>query len=467
MVLNFFLNLMIFILTLGMLILIHEYGHFLAARLLKIKVEQFSIGFGPVLWRWIGKEGTIYVISAILIGGYVKLYDKNDIEETHSKKEFVKKNFENNEYIWKRSIIIISGPVFNFMFSIFLYIIVFVIGIPVYKPIINYILPNSIIDKSTISTKSEIRLIDNNQVFDWESVRTKILDNIYNEYITITTIENIENTNLLAHTYKKHTVVQLPKNWLNHSVIDTTDPIIALGIFPNFICVKSVVQEKKDFLFNEQDKFRIGDKILSINFELIYNWNSFVQVIKNNLESKFNIVIERNKDLVYLNCSLYKSNFKNSQEMQRCMECFLNSVVIEKEQNPEICKFKLFSAIKKSLDKTNSVIHFVVNTIIHLILGDIKITTLHGPISIAKGSIQSIQSGLVYYFMFLAAISINLGIMNLLPLPILDGGQLFFLFFEGLTRRPVSKKIQSFIYYISVMTLVLITFVALYNDINI
>lgn len=458
MILNFFVDLFIFIITLGILIMVHEYGHFLAARFFKIKIEQVSIGFGPVLWNWKDTNGTKYVISAFLVGGYIKLFDK--------KTQQISSNCQFNDsfypkYIWKRSIIVLAGPIFNFIFSILLYIIIFTVGTPIYRPIINYILPNSVIDQSKILIGSEIKFINNVQVTDWESVRLMIFNNINQKSMIITV--NLVHDNKV--NYKK-CIVHLPYNWFNQPIIATTDPIIALGIFPNIVYVKSNIIEKECLFLDKQNDLQIGDKILLINSKPIYNWKSFMRMIEHNQSKIFNLLIERNNNLLYLNCSLYKKNYFNNTDKYKNINLFLETFMIKAEQKPETYRYGLPTAILKAFNKTWNFICFTIKMLAQLFFGDIKIANLHGPIAIAKEAGQSAHSGLIYYLMFLSIVSINLGIMNLLPFPVLDGGQLFFILLEKVKGSAISQKIQDFINIISFIILICITFLTLYNDIT-
>lgn len=456
MILHIILDFIVFIVTVGILITVHECGHFLAARFFKIKIEQFSIGFGPVLWSWIGSDGTKYIISVFLIGGYVKLLDQS-VKEVYLSQE--SNDFLNFKSVWRRSIIVLAGPFFNFIFSVLLYTVIFIIGIPIYKPIIHYILPNSIIAQNNILTGSEIKLINNIPVNDWESVRLKILHNINKACITITT--KLNHNQIMHENY----VVRLPDNWLNQSIIDTKDPIIALGMLPNAIYVRSIILKKDSFFFDKQNFLQIGDKILLINSNPIYNWESFIQMIKNSSKKKFDMTIERHKKLLHLNCSVYESNINYIINTNKNMNLFLATLAMKSEQNLEIKRYGLFTAVVKACQKTWMIISIITKTLGQVFQGNIKIADLHGPIAIAKGAEQSIRSGYIYYLMFLAIVSINLGIINLLPIPMLDGGQLFLLLSEKIKGSSVSQKTQNFIYMISIIILIFISFLALYNDI--
>ncbi|ADV33679.1 RIP metalloprotease RseP [Candidatus Blochmanniella vafra str. BVAF] len=463
---HFFWNTVAFVITIGILITVHEFGHFLAARFFQVKVERLSIGFGPVLWSWTCSNGTEYTISAIPLGGYIKLLDTPSNSIFEKSRNLVAQKITNegnsfhSQHIWKRSIIIAAGPIFNFIFAILIYTITYSIGIPINKPIINYILPNSIFDQSGIPVKSEIKSVNNIKVSDWESARFEILNNINKKKILFT-IQVTSDKKEHLNTY----TIYLPTNWFSQSLIDSNDPLIALGIFPDILHITSDDLDSQLYCFNSQNLLEINDKILLINKQPIYNWEFLTQTIQNNAEKLFQIVVERNERLLYLDAILGNKNLVDSNVFKTNNYFFLRNNYLANTQNPEIQKYELHNAILKAFNKTKNLFFFTVNSLRQLISGDIKITNLHGPIAIAQGARQSMYSGLHHYLMFLAIISINLGIINFLPFPVLDGGQLCLLLIEKITGAPLSKKVQNFSYMLSLIILICITIIALYNDI--
>ncbi|CAD83349.1 membrane-associated Zn-dependent protease [Candidatus Blochmanniella floridana] len=461
MVLDYFWNIVFFILTISLLITVHECGHFLAARFFGVKVEKFSIGFGPIVWSWqANKDSTEYIISIIPLGGYVKLLDKSSISSDSESYHTRNDSFHSKDS-WKRGIIIAMGPIFNIIFSIILYTLVFMIGVPVYKPIINYIFPNSIVEKINIPVGSEIKSINGIKTVDWESVRLNILHNINKEKIVISTI-CVNNDEI----YEKSYVIPLSINWLDKSIIKTQDPIIALGVLPCIFRATLNASEIKLHPVSEQDTLQINDKILLINKLPIYNWQSLIQIVKNNSGQSCQLVVERDKHLLYLNVVLIDNYEVDSGKFLKNINFFLAPDIVCKSIKPVIRTDELFTAILKACNKTIDLFIFTVNALFQLVSGNVRITNLHGPIAIAQGAGKSIHSGINYYLMFLAVVSINLGLINLFPIPILDGGQLCFLLIEKIKGSPLSKKIQNFSYIISFAILILIMVLTTYNDIT-
>lgn len=458
MLLQFFFSTIIFFGTLGVLIVIHECGHFLVARFFEEKIERFSIGFGPVLWSKKDSYGTEYTISAILIGGYVKLIDTSFNESKHY--HSFNRSFYHS-YFWKKSLIIVAGPIFNFLFAILLYTIVYISGILNYKPIINYILPNSIVACAKIPIGSEIKQINGILVNDWESVRFQILSNINKEQITVFT-ELVNNRNIVS----KISIIDLPKNWINQSILDTKDPLIILGMLPNVLRVISIIEKEELYFFNEQKQLQINDKILLINGQPIYNLESFIQIIKNNINKILHIVIERNKCVLTLHGKLIGNHSIDDKAIQKNIDLFSDTIIVESTVKLNTYRYGLCSAILKSMSKVWQYICFIMHTLFKLISGNINIVNLHGPIAISKIANQTARCGIIHYFVFLAIVSINLGVINLIPFPILDGGQLLLLIIEKIYGQPMSSKIQNFIYIISCTVLIIIMLITAYNDID-
>lgn len=455
---HFFWNLIAFILALGILITVHEYGHFIAARVLKVKVERFSIGFGPILWSRRDSKNTEYAISAVLLGGYVKLYNTQEEQSISCNKE--NNNAFNCQHIWKKSIIVASGPIFNLIFSILSYVIIFIIGIPAYKPIIHSVIPNSIIAQSGIQSGVEITSINNIQTHDWDSVRLEIFNSIGKEKIIISTTSI--NDTYINKTY----IINLSRNWFNNST-NTPDPIITLGILPFNTKVVPILSEVKPNSSAEQAGLKIGDKIISIDGQLIRHWESVITVFKNNPEKNFKISVERANKTLNLNLIPNKKNLIHSDKIEDIIGVFPK--IINDNTPAEyytIHQYSLYTAILQAFKKTWTLMCLTTNTLFKLIAGDIRITHLGGPIAIAKGAGESAQSGLIYYLIFLSLISINLGIVNLLPFPTLDGGHLFFFIIEKIKGKAISKKIQNFGYIIGSIMLIITMCLALFNDIS-
>lgn len=447
-------NFVVFIIALGVLITVHECGHFLIARFFKVQVEKFSIGFGPALWKWYDSNNTEYVISIILLGGYVKLFNAQTV---NTRSYYISQEaFNYKKDVWKRIVIVLAGPVFNFIFSILLYTVVYIIGIPICKPIIHDVIPNSIVTSVGISSGVEIKSINNVQTPDWKTVRLQIFNNIKKEKIIISTMSiNGMHSNIYT--------IYLSKCWRD-LFVKVKDPILALGIVSCNTRIIPVLSDVKSNSPAKQGGLKIGDKILAINDHPILNWNFFITNIKNNSEKIFKISVERQHKVLHCYVIPDKNHLVDFSTIESMISVVPKIITVPIKTHCMIHKYSLHNAIFKACIKTWELMYLIINALIKLILGDIKTIDIGGPIAIAQGAGDAARFGLIYYLMFLAVISINLGIINLLPFPTLDGGHLFFLILEIINGKPVSSKIQNFGYIIGLTLLVLIMCFVILND---
>lgn len=454
MLLNFLWTFIIFFVALGMLITVHECGHFLTARFFGIKVERVSIGFGPILWKWYDSNNTKYVVSMILVGGYVKLFntDVHRVIGSCEEDAFDKKD------IWKRVIVIVSGSIFNFIFSFLLYVLIYSISAPICKPMINNIIPNSIIAQAQVPSGIEIVSVNNVHTHNWEEVRFQILNSIEKERIIFST-KSIDNRNF--HTY----IVPFSKNLFN-TYLKTQDPIVALGIFPDNFEISLILAKIKPNSIAESSGLKIGDKILKINDQPMFDWKSFIEYIKNNPEKNYMISVERQRKILYCHMILDRKILVDSNILIEEIIGIFPKIIIHSKKYYTVCYRELNNIICQACNKVWELIYLTVNTLIKCISGDVKATNVGGFIAIAQGARDAAHFGFIYYLMFLSIISVNLGIINLLPLPMLDGGHLFFLVLEKIKGKPVSQKIQDFGNGIGFFLLMLIMCLAFFNDLS-
>ncbi|WP_367670430.1 RIP metalloprotease RseP [Sodalis-like secondary symbiont of Drepanosiphum platanoidis] len=441
---------LLFIISIIILVAIHELGHFLFAKFFGIKVSCFSIGFGKKLYSWYDKNNTEYSISSIPLGGYVKMFGEPLSNLISLKK---KENF-NYIKIWKRFIIILSGPIFNFIFAIFLYWIIFSIGIINYRPIIYNTLNNSIAKNSGINSNMEIKSINGVKTIDWNSVKIQLIKEIDKKNICIEVYDFLKNI-----TEKK--ILNLKK--INIKNIEK-DPIYFLGIIKQNPKNRFIISKINKKSSAEKSGLKIGDKLIKLNNIKLINLKNFKKYIYNNPYKIHKISIKRKK--INLNIFL-KPDIKILKNNKKIG---LLGIKIKKNsykyKDKIIYKFNILKSFIESIKKTYNLIMFTINILKKMLIGNIKISELNGPIYIAKIAKISVQYGLIYYLEFLALISINLGVINLFPLPILDGGHILLLIIEKIIKKPISKKIQNLIYKLSTIILIIFNSIAIFNDLS-
>ncbi|WP_457913916.1 sigma E protease regulator RseP [Candidatus Gillettellia adelgis] len=436
------------VVTLGILITVHECGHFLVARLCGVRIERFCIGFGRVLWCHTDRLGTEYAIALIPLGGYVKMLD----ERIEKVVPALRDQAFNNQPIWQRAAIVSAGPMTNFLFAILAYWLIFILGIPTIRPVISTILPQSIADKAEISAGMEFKSVDGVVTPDWESVRLALISRIGAEHINI-------NVALLGSSQPVSKVLDV-RQW--NFKPDQQDPITTLGIIPKGPKIESVLSAVQPDSAAQKAGLHVGDKILMINDHPLDCWQTLVQLIQDNPGRPLTLEVKRNGSPIFLTLIPNLKEIRKGEFVG--FAGVIPTILSAPEEYQIIQKYNWLPALYQAREKIWQLTRLTVGSLAKLITGDMTLNNLSGPISIAQGAGAAAGNGLVCYLMFLALISINLGTINLLPLPMLDGGHLFFLTLEKLKGKPISEKVQDYSYRLGAIMLVLLMGLALFND---
>ncbi|AUC87592.1 zinc metallopeptidase RseP [Alteromonas sp. MB-3u-76] len=445
--LAFFWSLGAFILALGILVAVHEWGHFYVARKCGVQVERFSIGFGKPIWRRQGKSGTEYVIAMIPLGGYVRMLDGriDDVPPELEEKAF------NHKPVLQRMAIIAAGPGVNFIFAFFALWLMYLVGLETVKPVVKAVEDNSIAEIAGVKAGDEIISIDGRRTPDWEAVNLEMVSNIGGEN-TVVTVRNASNS-------EKEVTFNLT-TW--NFDPDIESPLSSLGLTPfrpdptltvGFVGEGSAAQEAG---------LLPGDKITALNGDELSSWNALVDVIVDNPGETISLAIERDGQQRTLRATIARRDTAQGQSgylgVSPTFEPWPEGYVFTHQ-------YGIIEAIGIALDKTWRLMTLSVEMIGKLLTGDVSVKNLSGPISIAQGAGTSAGYGLAYFLSFLALISVNLGIINLLPLPMLDGGHLMFFIVEWITGKPVPEAVQEWGYRIGGVLLFMIMGIAIFNDI--
>ena len=440
-------NLAAFIVALGVLITVHEFGHFWVARRCGVRVERFSIGFGKALWRRTDKSGTEYVIALIPLGGYVKMLDERAEPVAPELRHYA----FNNKTVGQRAAIIAAGPIANFLFAIFAYWLVFIIGVPGVRPVVGEITPNSIAAQAQIQPGTELKAVDGIETPDWDAVRLQLVSKIGDEHTTLSVAQ-------FGSNQRQDKTLDL-RHWAFEP--DKEDPVSSLGIRPRGPQIESVLSEVQVNSAASKAGLQAGDRIVKVNGQPLTQWMTFVTLVRDNPDKPLALDIERQGSSLSLTLT------PDSKQVNGKAEGFAGvvpKVIPLPDEYKTVRQYGPFSAVLEASDKTWQLMKLTVSMLGKLITGDVKLNNLSGPISIAQGAGMSAEFGVIYYLMFLALISVNLGIINLFPLPVLDGGHLLFLAIEKLKGGPVSERVQDFSYRIGSILLVLLMGLALFND---
>ena len=444
---DFLWNLSSFVIALGILVTVHEFGHFWVARKNGVKVERFSVGFGKPIWQKISADGTEYVLAMIPLGGYVKMLDERVDEVLPEDKH---KTF-NSKTVYQRIAIVAAGPMANFIFALLALYFMFLIGVPSVKPIVGDVIKDSIAEQAGLRKDVEIVSIAGSSTRNWQEVNLALIGKIGDEEITIKA--QMPGVNYIS-TMKFDT-----KSWQFSP--DKISPLESLGILPFKPKVHNELAVVASDSPAEIAGLIPGDKPISVNNKLVSDWQSFTEQIKRFPNGNVNLVISRDGEKVNVAIKPQAITQNNMQTgyigVAPKVEPWPTSSLIEVTYGP-------IEAVSESAQRTWNLTSLTFGMIGKLITGDVSIKNLSGPIGIAQGAGNSASHGFVYFLSFLALISINLGIINLLPLPVLDGGHLVYYFIELITGKEVSASTQAAGYKFGALALFMLMAIGLFND---
>lgn len=443
---GFLWNLGAFIVALGVLVAVHEFGHFWVARRNGIKVERFSIGFGKAIWRRIGKDGTEYVLAMIPLGGYVKMLDSRieDVPEALQGQAF------NHKSVWARMAVVVAGPMANFVFAIFAFWLMFLIGVPAVKPVLNDVTASSPAAEAGLLPGMEIQAIDGKRVRTWEEVNFALIGRLGDD----STEFSVKNSAGVTQQARINLI-----GWEFNP--DQQSPMGALGLVPVgpklTLTVAQVLEDGPAGLAGIKN----GDVLQAINGESLSSWQQLVSKVQAAPEKELELDVLR--DGQRLSLILTPARHESSERVIGYAGLAPKVLPVADEYRFDM-RYGLFAAVGAGVERTWDLTVLTFQMLGKLVTGVVSVDNLSGPISIAKGAGATADYGLVYFLGFMALVSVNLGIINLLPLPVLDGGHLLFYIIEAVTGRPVPEKIQEVGFKIGAALLMMLMGLALFND---
>ena len=438
-----------FIITLGVLITVHEFGHFWVARRAGVKVLRFSIGFGKPLWKWVGRrDNTEYAIAAIPLGGYVKMLDEREGEVA---REELPRAF-NRQSILKRFAIVFAGPFFNFLFAIIAYWIMYMVGIPGVKPIIGQVEPASIAQTAGLQKGDQFISVGGRDTPTWNSVRMALLPDALNESVVSVEVKNEEGQ---IRTVRLNFTSPGPD-------LKEGEVIEQLGIEPLRPHIPAVIGELKPGGRAIESGLKPGDKILSADGRDIMGWIDWVNYVRSHPEKLIHVKIKR--DDAVLNIDLTPAKVEEGNEVIGQIGAASGVKFTLPKELQAVQKYSFGKALYYSLAKTWEMTSMTFQMLGKMVIGQISMDNLSGPITIAKYAGDTASIGPATFVAFLAIVSISLGVLNLLPIPMLDGGHLLFYVIEFVKGKPLSDELQMKLQRIGMVFLLMLMSVAFYND---
>jgi regulator of sigma E protease len=431
-----------FIVTIGILVTIHEYGHYWVAKKFDVKILRFSVGFGKVIKSF--KRGeTEFTLCAIPLGGFVKMLDEREakVNPTELHRAF------NQKTVYQRFAIVSAGPLANFLLAIILYTFVFIVGVTGIKPVVGSVTQSGIFQQAGLQSGDELLSVNNKLTPSISEFSIQFIQAIDSELISIQALSaqsDLKTADISLTTDFLNNPKQGLDNYLGFKFSAPSIPAILNQVVANSSASKAGL--------------RSGDEILSTDANPVRNWQDFVKAIQAKPVKPIKLLVKRNNAVLDLSLTpTMLGDLPKAGVSVVLPKDYLKDWQATIQKNP-------LDALSSAVDKVYQLTLLNLKMIKKMIIGDASIDQISGPISIANYAGKSAEVGLVSFLSFLALISISLGLLNLLPIPLLDGGHLFFYIIEIIKGSPVSDTIQQIFAKFGLFVILSLTFVALYND---
>lgn len=440
---------LILLATLAVLVAVHEFGHFWVARRCGVKVLRFSIGFGPALYSWRDRLGTQYSIAAIPLGGYVKMLDEREGEVSADERSqaFTQKP------VLSRIAIVAAGPLANFLLAIAAYWFLYLSGESGYVPVVDKVEAGSIAERAGLEPGQEIVAVDGGETPTWQALSFRL-------------IERIGDTGTLTFSvkYPDSDAIQETGASIDRWLSDQDEPDIfgGLGLTLYLPDIVPVISEVLPDSPASTGGLQAGDKVIAADGTPMPVWDDWLEHVRARPGQAIALEYEREGSLYTVTLVPEAFTLGSGEVIGRVgvkpsLAPMPDHLVRQFSRGP-------LESLGASLQRTADLTVFTLSTIKKMLQGLVSPKNLSGPITIAKVASSSAKSGLESYIGFLALLSVSLGVLNLLPIPVLDGGHLLFYTVELVAGRPVPERIQVFGYQVGLFLVMGIMMFALYND---
>ena len=448
---DFLFYLAAFVLVLGVLIVVHEFGHYLVARIAGVKVLRFSVGFGRALWsRRVGRDRTEFSIGAFPIGGYVKMLDEREGRVAPNE---LHRSF-NRKSVWRRMAIVAAGPMANLLLAVVLFWTLFVSGTDELKPVLGTPFVGSPAELAGIKNGEQVLKMAGEPVRTWQDMRWSLLRSAVDQDAVELEVINERNE------------VAIRRLDVNAAKADgwQGDALEKLGLTVFRPTIPPVIGSVIPGSPADDAGLRQGDVIVRIADTVVTTWTDVVRRVRESPEVSISLLVERNDETLSVTVTPERTSERGAVigRIGASVDdsgVDLDAMLVRVSYGPVI---SLNKAVSETWDKSV----FSLRMIGKMITGDISLRNISGPVTIADYAGQSAKLGLDYYLKFLALVSISLAVLNLLPVPILDGGHLLYYVLEIIRRKPLSDRAMEIGQQVGMALMLMLMALAFYNDVN-
>lgn len=441
-------TLFFFVLALAVLIAFHEFGHFIAARKLGVKVLRFSIGFGTPLWRYRkSADDTEFTIGALPLGGYVKMVDEREgaVEAADLPFAF------NRQSLLKRFLIVLAGPVFNLLLAVLIYWGVFMVGEPGIRPVLGPVAESTLAARAGFMEGDEILKVADKPTPTWNLMMSTLLE------------QASENENIMLEVRAEDDRRELRTITIARALAEKPDLLIEqLGFRPWQPPLKPLVDKVEPGSAAESAGLKPGDLLISVDGTAITGWQQWVDYVRGHPERELKLTVDRNGLRAVLPITPVAVDSAQGKIGR------IGAGVKVPEETLEAMKVDyrlgVFPAFAAAVAKTADYSAMTVRMLFRMLIGRAGVENLSGPISIAQYAGQSASMGSIHFLKFIAIVSISLGVLNLMPVPVLDGGHLVFYLIEAAKGRPLSDDLQAICQQVGMFLLLALMVLAFFLD---
>lgn len=450
---SFPLTIVAFIVAIGLLIAVHEYGHFWVARRLGFRVLRFSVGFWKPLWKRVGRDGTEYTIGVLPIGGYVKLLDAR--EETVPAAQFGE-SFQGRP-VWARILMILAGPAANVVFAVFAFWLLFQIGVPGLKPVVGDVLVESVAARGGLRSGDEILAVDGHAVQTREGTVLGLVSGLVGDGTAALRVRGKDGTeraiDLLVPEAERVAITE-PGAWGRGLGFDFLRPVAEPRVM-------NALPGRPAALAGMQG----GDLILSVDGQPVSDFSQVVGLVSARAGQTVDVVVDRAGSRVPLRVAVAAAE-EGGRTVGRIGIDNRGARQTWPSDMETLEQYGPLAALGPAVTETWEGAALTVKFLWRMVTGDVSVKNISGPISIAAAAGATAAEGPAYYLKFLAIISLSLAVLNLLPVPMLDGGQVVYQVAELVKGRPLSDRVQALGQQAGIVLLVLLMGLAFYNDLS-